>query len=597
MSPPTRRTLSPTRRGALAGAAALVVAGGARTQVSSPSPDGAAAALARLIEDSVRAEGGRGFVDPLSSARAAARLAAKTAELTRLEAIDRAGLGPLDRLAYDVFAYKTRATIETYRSGLFEIARLTPLDPSFGPQVEFPDAASGAGVRFVTVADFDDGLARLEAFAGYLDNAVACLKEGLSRGYVQPRIVVTNVLAEVDAMLALAPRDTPFFKPVTSMPAAIPGAERARIETAYLAAIETRVLPGYRLWQRYLSETYLPAARVDPGLWAMKDGARVYAAALKTHTTTDMTADQIHALGLSEVARIRAEMEAARVATGHPGDLRALFDYVRTDPQFYYTRPEALLARFKAIEAKIWLGIPRQFNRRPRAPFEVRALPSLGAARGTGYYSLGPADGSAPGVLYFNMAMLGTRPIPTLETLTLHEGIPGHHFQGSLAQENTALPAILRSGQGEFTAYVEGWGLYSESLGKALGMFTDPWQWFGHLDFEMLRAVRLVTDTGIHAMGWSRERAIGFMTDNTSMAPHDIVVEIDRYIADPGQATAYKVGELKLKSLRDRAAATLGAGFDIRDFHDQVLMTGAMPLAILEAKIDAWIAAGGPKYA
>jgi len=220
----------------------------------------------------------------------------------------------------------------------------------------------------------------------------------------------------------------------------------------------------------------------------------------------------------------------------------------------------------------------------------------MGEARGTGYYSLGPPDGSAPGVLYFNMSMLSTRPIPTLETLTLHEGIPGHHFQGSLAQENTALPDILRFGGG-FTAYIEGWGLYSESLGKELGLFTDPWQWFGHLDFEMLRAARLVVDTGLHARRWSRDQAIAYLADNTSMSARDIRVEIDRYIADPGQATAYKVGELKLRELRRRAESALGPRFDIRAFHDQVIMTGSMPLALLEARIEGWIAAGGPAYA
>ena len=288
-------------------------------------------------------------------------------------------------------------------------------------------------------------------------------------------------------------------------------------------------------------------------------------------------------------------MEQVRKDLAFPGDLHALFEHVRTDPSFYYTRPEDLLARFKAIEARIWAGMPRLFDGKPKAPFEVRPLPAMGEARGTGYYSLGPADGSEPGVLYFNMSMLSTRPIPTLETLTLHEGIPGHHYQGSLAQENTALPDILRFGGG-FTAYIEGWGLYSESQGKALGLFTDPWQWFGHLDFEMLRAVRLVVDTGLHAKGWSRERAIGFMTDNTSMAAKDIRVEIDRYISDPGQATAYKIGELKLHELRGRAEAKLGARFDVRAFHDHVLMTGSMPLDLLEAKIDRWIAAGGPAY-
>jgi len=228
------------------------------------------------------------------------------------------------------------------------------------------------------------------------------------------------------------------------------------------------------------------------------------------------------------------------------------------------------------------------------APFEVRPLPALGGQRGTGYYRPGPPDGVSPGILYFNMAMLGTRPIPTLETLTLHEGIPGHHFQINLARENAKLPPLLGMPQGDgFTAFTEGWGLYSESLGRDLGMFVDPYQWFGHLDMEMLRAVRLVVDTGIHAKRWERQQAIDYMLANTSMAQHDVTVEIDRYIAAPGQACAYKMGELKLHALRDRAAKTLGAHYDIRDYHDQVLGTGALPLKVLEDKIDGWIAAGG----
>ena len=581
----------PTRRGALGGVLAL-----AGTAAAAQGRSDASAALDALIADSARRDDPGRFVDPLSRSYAEARLAAKTVEMARLEAIDRDRLSPVERLAYDVFAYRTREALDEFSSGRFEIARLTPLDPSFGLQVEFADAASGAGAPFRTVRDYDNGLARLDGFAGYLENTVACLKEGLAKGYVQPRVLVQNVLAQVDVMVALAPRDTPFYKPVAAMPPGIGPDDRARLAAAYEAVISKRVLPGYRLWKAYLTETYLPAARTAPGLWAMKDGARMYAAALRHHTTTELDAEAIHNLGLSEVARVRGELEAARVQTGYAGDLQALFAYVRGDPKFYFTRPEDLLARFKEIEARIWQGIPRLFNRKPRAPFEVRPLPALGAARGTGYYRLGPPDGVSPGVLYFNMAMLSTRPIPTLETLTLHEGIPGHHFQGSLAQENTALPDSLRFGQGQFTAYAEGWGLYSESQGKALGMFTDPWQWFGHLDFEMLRAVRLVVDTGLHAKGRTRERAIAFMTDNTSMAPRDIAVEIDRYIADPGQATAYKVGELKLHELRGRAERAFGARFNVRDFHDQVLMTGAMPLAILEAKIDAWIAAGGPAY-
>ena len=560
--------------------------------------------LDRLIAASVKADGlldpleaarfgGGAFVDPLSDHYAEARLAAKKSEAAELASIDREKMGALERLAYDVFKYKTDETLEEFSSGLFVIARMTPLDPSFGLQVSFPDAASGAGAPFKTVADYEAGLQRLDGFAGYLNNTIVRLKEGVAGGYVQPRILAQNVLAQVDIMLALTPQDTPFYKPLIAMPTDIPAADQVRLRAAYAEAIETRVLGGYRLWKTYLTETYLPIAREAPGLVAQKDGARLYAAALRRHTTTSLDAEAIYQLGLSEVARIRREMEDVRKTLAFPGDLQALFEHVRTDPQFYYKRPEDLLARFKEIEAKIWLGIPRLFNRKPKAPFEVRPLPSMGDARGTGYYTLGPADGSAPGVLYFNMSMLSTRPIPTLETLTLHEGIPGHHFQGSLAQENTWLPDILRYGGG-FTAYIEGWGLYSESLGKALGMFTDPWQWFGHLDFEMLRAVRLVVDTGMHAKGWTRDQAIDFMTVNTSMAAKDIRVEIDRYIAMPGQATAYKVGELKLHALCAKSQKAWGARFNIRDFHDQVLMTGSMPLAILEAKIDAWTANRGP---
>ena len=284
-------------------------------------------------------------------------------------------------------------------------------------------------------------------------------------------------------------------------------------------------------------------------------------------------------------------MEAVRKQIGFDGDLKALFAHVRTDPQFYCKTPEELLARFAEIETRIWKGIPSQFRERPRAPFEVRPLPALGDQRGTGYYRAGPGDGVSPGVLYFNMSMLNTRPIPTLETLTLHEGIPGHHFQLTLVREKTGLPPLLRYGSN--TAYAEGWGLYAESLGKALGMFTDPWQWFGHLDMEMLRAVRLVVDTGIHARQWDRERAIAYMLDNTSMAPRDVAVEIDRYISYPGQACAYKIGELTLQRLREAARKKLGARFDVRDFHAQVLDTGALPMQVLEAKIADWSARGG----
>lgn len=536
--------------------------------------------------------GGPVFVDPLSDGYAQALLANKRAELSRLTAIGRAALSPVDRIAYDVFAYRLRQKLAYIDSGSFKVAQLAPLNPSFGLQVEFPDFVAGAGAPFETVADYEDGLKRLDGFAGHLDMTVERLKEGLAQGYVQPQIIVDNILKQVDALLAVPLDDSPFFKAIGRMPATVPEGDRTRLTAAYRQAIEGRVYPAYRNWQRYLRETYAPRATTEPGRWALKDGDALYAAELARHTTTARSADDIHRLGLAEVARIRGEMEQVRADIGFHGDLKAFFEHIRTDPVYYYRTPEQLLARFKVIEAKIWPAIPKLFHERPKAPFEVRPLPVLGDQRGTGYYRPGEADGVSPGVLYFNMSMLGTRPIPTLETLTLHEGIPGHHFQLTLARENAGLPPLLH--YGEATAYTEGWGLYAESLGRELGMFTDLMQWFGHLDMEMLRAVRLVVDTGIHGKRWERQRAIDYMLANTSMAPKDVAVEIDRYIAYPGQACAYKIGELKIRELRERAAAALGSRFDVRDYHRQVLDTGALPMDVLDAKITAWIAAARP---
>lgn len=528
------------------------------------------------------------FVDPLSDHYASTLLDNKTRERRQLLAIDRASLGPAGRIAYDVFRYRTEQTLEAFESGLFAISQKTPLDASFGLQVELPDFVSGAGAPFATVADYEKGLERLAGFSGYLQSTITRLQQGLAEGYVQPQVIVSNVLKQVDAMLGIPVERSPFYHCITTMPAQIAAADHARLAAAYRRSIEQSVYPAYRSWKNYLTDTYLPRATRMSGRSAMKNGEALYAANLAYHTTTRMNADEIHTLGLSEVARIRGEMERTRVQVGFKGDLPQFFDYIRKDPQFYFTRPEQLLARFREIEARIWPNIPKLFARSPKARFEVQALPALGDQRGTGYYRVGPADASQPGILFFNMSMLGTRPIPTLETLTLHEGIPGHHFQLSLAQEDDTLPPLLRFG--ESTAYSEGWGLYAESLGKELGMFEDPWQWFGHLDMEMLRAVRLVVDTGIHAKSWTREQALAYMLGNTSMAPRDVEVEVDRYISVPGQACAYKIGELKLQELRQRATRALGTKFDIRNFHEQVLDTGALPLEVLERKIDDWIA-------
>lgn len=527
------------------------------------------------------------FVDPQSGAFAQQLATNKRAELSGLAGIDRASLAEKDRIAYDAFRYQAEQALGEIDSGIHAIRNLVPLNASFGLHVEFPDYLSGA--RFKTVEDYELGLAQVEGFADYMDSTVDRLEQGMAQGYHQPKVVVNNVLGQVEAFLDLPVEENPFYSPVTRFPDHIGPVDRARLEAAYRRAVEDRAYPAYERWRSFLRERYLPDATDGAGLWAMKDGERVYASLLARHTTTTMSARQIHQLGLAEVARIRAGMEQARKAVGFDGNLPAFFEHIRTGPDFYYSQPKDIIDHFERIERKVWERMPELFSRRPRAGFELRPLPALGDQRGTGYYRAGPPDASEPGVLFFNMVMLNTRPIPTLETLQLHEGVPGHHYQISLVQEDESLPDLLRFGQVPATAYTEGWGLYAESLGQELGMFTDPYQWFGHLDMEMLRAVRLVVDTGLHALQWDRQRAIDYMLANTSMAPRDVAVEIDRYITNAGQACAYKVGELKFQELRRRATERLGPDFDIRRFHDQVLDTGALPLDVLEAKIDRWL--------
>ena len=529
------------------------------------------------------------FVDPLGAAALDGVRSGAERDLAGLRSLNRAGLPPVDQIAYDVLEYGAEQQLARYRSGLAQVMRWVPLDATSGLHIGLPDYVSGAGAPFGSPGDYAAGLERLRGFAGYLDSLVRQLREGQRLGYHQPRVVVAKVIAQTGAMLALPMAESPFMAATRRFPDSIPPGQRAALAQAYGRVVEQDVLPACRRLAGFLSTDYLPHALEAPGRWAMKDGERLYAAELQYHTTVDVTADALHAIGLEEVARYRDGMEAVRGRVGFKGDLPDFFEFIRTDPRFYYTEPDDLLGRFREIEQQIWIGMPKLFARRPQAPFEVRALPAIGEQRGTGYYRPGPPDGKSPGVLWFNMAMLGTRPIPTLETLTLHEGIPGHHYQITLAQEDATLPDNLRFGS--LTAYSEGWGLYAESLGPELGLFTDPYQYFGHLDMGMLRAVRLVVDTGLHAGQWTRQRAIDYMLANTSMAQRDVEVEIDRYITRPAQACAYKTGELRIRALREEAASRQGAGFDVTAFHGQVLDTGALPLAVLERKVRAWCCA------
>jgi uncharacterized protein (DUF885 family) len=387
------------------------------------------------------------------------------------------------------------------------------------------------------------------------------------------------------------PEQSLFWQPVKGMPAAVPSADRTRLEAAYRAAIATRILPAYRRLADFVEREYLPAARTSVGWSALPGGQAWYRLRIRDQTTTRMEADEIHAIGLAEVARIRGEMEAVMRQTGFRGDLPAFFRHVQQDDRYYFATPDQLLDGYRDLKRRIDALLPKLFRDFPRADYEIRAVEAFRAASAAGAsYQSPSADGRRPGIFYVNTYNLRAQPIYGMETLSLHEASPGHHFQNSIQQELQGLPRFRRFGF--YVAYGEGWALYAESIGRELGLFTDPMQWYGRLSDEMLRAMRLVVDTGLHARGWSREQAIAFMLENSSMAESDVVAEVERYIALPAQALGYKLGQLRITAMRERAERELGPRFDVREFHSQVLRDGALPMDALEAKIDRWIAAG-----
>lgn len=522
-----------------------------------------------------------------------ARMKANTAsEMKRLDAIDRAALSREDRIAYDVFRYQGLQLLDFYERGIIAIQARLPIDHFSGEHVFFPDICSGRSVApFDTVQDYDNGLARLEGYALYLERSIGRMREGMATGHTQPRLVMENILDQLARQMAGGVEASPFYQPINDMPGDFAATDRERLARAYRAVIHERVFGAYRELQDFIRTEYLAASRdAKPGLVSMKDGPALYKALIEQNTTTDMSAGQIHRIGLEEVARIQRDMLAIKDRVGFNGTLKEFFGHLRTDPQFKFASKQALLDGYNAIRAEVDAAVPKLFSLTPRSPFEIRPVPGYSEENeAAGSYRQGTPDGTRPGIFFVNTYDLPSRTTPGMETLFLHEAIPGHHFQISLAQENEALPNFLRFGGN--TAFVEGWALYAESLGPELGMFTDPYQAFGSLDDEMLRAIRLVLDTGIHAMGWTREQAIQYMLDNSAQSETEARTEVERYIAIPGQALAYKVGALTIRRLRTEAEQALGDRFDPREFHAQVLDTGALPLAVLEAKIRDWIKA------
>jgi uncharacterized protein (DUF885 family) len=504
--------------------------------------------------------------------------------------IDRAQLAVgAERVAHDMYAYQARHALRRYDEGFIAFAREMPIDHLFGQHIAFAQFSSGNTAPYKTVKDYQDGLARFDGFVVYLDRAIGRMREGIASGRVPPRLVAERVIDQLDAALASTPEASPFYGPIRALPPSFAEADKQRFQAAYRTAIVERIRPAYQRLADFMRRGYLPATRTgSPGVGAMPNGRAYYDYQLETMTTLRTGADAIHRTGLAEVARIRADMLRLQRRIGFKGPLPEFFDHLKQDAKYKFESPQALIAAYTRVGERVGRALGQLFARLPESKLEIRAVPKeLESAVAGAYYQVGTPDGSRPGVFYINTGDLPTRTAPRVTALYLHEALPGHHLQSSIAQEAADLPPLLR-----FTwnvGYGEGWGLYAEWLGHEMGLYDDAIQHFGALDMEMFRAVRLVVDTGLHAKAWSRQRAIDYMAENTSLERSFIAQEIDRYIAWPGQAVAYKLGELTLKALRRKAERALGPRFDVRAFHAQVLDTGAVPLAVLEMKIDDWI--------
>jgi len=517
--------------------------------------------------------------------RAASR-ALEEKYLAQINALDASSLEAQDLLTYEVFKSEREQAIEGFQYPSY----LLPVNQFFSVPNLFAQLGSGASVQpFATVEDYDDFLGRIDGFVAWIDQAIVNMDEGRAKGIVQPRVLMERVLPQLASQVVEDPEQSLFYGPITRMPEAITGEERDRLSAAYSTAITTRIVPAYQKLHDYIRDTYLPDTRDSVGLSELPNGRSWYDYLVGETTTTALSAEEIHEIGLAEVARIRAEMERVKDEVGFEGSLNEFFDHLKEDPQFFYSEPEQLLEAYRSLKGRVDAAVPEMFSLLPKADFEIRPVEEYRqqSAAAASYMPSSP-DGSRPGVFYVNTYDLKSRPRYNIEAIYLHEAAPGHHFQIALAQELDELPRFRRFGGS--TAYVEGWGLYAESLGSELGMYQDPYSYYGALTAEMWRAIRLVVDSGMHAKGWSRDDALAFMRDNSSIGEADVVAEIDRYIAIPSQALAYKIGQLKIRELRTRAETELGDGFDIRGFHAAVLQDGALPLNVLEAKVDRWIA-------
>ena len=509
-------------------------------------------------------------------------LAREAGLLMRLAAIDPAGFTESENLSRELLM---REFAEDQEGAEFKDWEM-PLNQMDGIHTTYMRLV--AELSFTTVKDYDDWIARLHAIPGAFDQVTTNMAIGMDDHRVPPKYLLVKALEQVKQLASQKPEDSPLALPLKNFPAAIPAAERERIKTEMLAAIQKEVLPAYLRFARFLEVSYIPAGREKLGVWALPDGAKYYAYRIRHTTTTDLTADQIHQIGLDEVKRDETEMLAITKKLGF-ADLKSFRANLKANPKLKPASAAALLDAYRGYLGPMQAKLPQLFGRLPKAPFEVAAVPDyLEKTSAPAYYEPGAPDGSRPGRLRIDTYDATNRNLYAVEAVSYHEGLPGHHLQISIAQELDNVPTFRKH---EFyTAYTEGWGLYSEQLGKAVGFYQDPYSDYGRLEADIWRAIRLVVDTGVHSKHWTREQMVDYFHEHSAIDEPSVQAEVDRYVAWPGQALAYKIGQLKIMELRDRAKKTLGDKFDLRDFHDQVLDAGALPLDLLSDRVDGWIA-------
>lgn len=516
-----------------------------------------------------------------SEAAAQQRLAQYKTFQKQASEIARDELPEAERLNYDIYI---RLLANDIRGLEFRAYRF-PIRKSFSVHTSLPSLS--ARTSFNTAQDYVNYIGRLNGIRAYIDQIIETMRAGLDDGQIPPRVTLEGVDESIAAQIVENAEESAFFRPFLNFPAAVSEPEQTQLTAAGKQAITNSVIPAYKTLGAFIKEEYRPETRESIGARELPNGRAYYEFCIHHYTSLTLTPEEVHETGLQEVARIRAEMEAVIAESGFEGDFKAFVEFLRTDPRFYVQTAEELLKEVGYLMKRIDGELPRLFKTLPRLPYGIREIPAFAAPNATtAYYQPGAGDGTIAGFYYVNTYDLKSRPLYEMEALSLHEAVPGHHLQIALQQE-LDLPDFRRFGG--FTSFVEGWALYAERLGLEMGFFTDPYSNFGRLSYEMWRACRLVVDPGMHALGWTRQQAIDFMLENTSLTELNIINEVDRYIGWPGQALAYKIGELKIRELRGRAEAALGKSFDIRQFHDVLLTSGAVPLDVLEEMIDRWI--------